>query len=297
MRRLLLSAAALAALGGAVFWVVTMPDPLTGADVAGLQGDAARGEAVFWAAGCASCHMAPDAKGAEELVLAGGQRFASPFGTFLAPNISPDPVQGIGGWTLQDFAGAVMRGVSPDGSHYFPAFPYNAYNKMEMADLADLKAFMDTLPASSAPSQAHEVPFPFNIRRSLGGWKFLFENRDWVLAGDLPPAETRGRYIVEALAHCGECHTPRNALGGLQRDQWLAGAADPSGKGRIPNITPAKLEWSEDEIAEYLTSGFTPAFDSVGGHMVHVVENMARLPESDRAAVAAYLKRVPAIAD
>ena len=230
-------------------------------------------------------------------MLSGGQRFASPFGTFIAPNISTDPTHGIGGWSLADFASAVTRGVSPQGRHYFPAFPYNAYNKMQMQDLADLKAFMDSLPASTAPSQAHEVGFPFNIRRSLGGWKFLFENTDWVIAGDLTEAETRGRYLAEALAHCGECHTPRNALGGLKRGAWLAGAADPSGKGHIPNITPGKLDWSEEDIVAYLTSGFTPEFDSVGGHMVRVVENMARLPESDRAAIAAYLKRVPAMSN
>ncbi len=297
MRRLLTTAAVLAALGGAVFWVVTMPKPLALAATADLTGDAAAGEAVFWAAGCAACHMAEGATGEAQLVLSGGQRFASPFGTFIAPNISTDPTHGIGGWSLADFASAVTRGVSPQGRHYFPAFPYNAYNKMQMQDVADLKAFMDSLPASTAPSQAHEVGFPFNIRRSLGGWKFLFENTDWVITGDLTEAETRGRYLAEALAHCGECHTPRNALGGLKRGAWLAGAADPSGKGRIPNITPGKLDWSEEDIVAYLTSGFTPEFDSVGGHMVRVVENMARLPESDRAAIAAYLKRVPAMSN
>lgn len=297
MRRLLASAAILAVLGGAVFWLITMPKTLSPDQTAGLTGDAAQGAQVFWAAGCASCHMADGAKGEAELVLSGGQRFASPFGTFLAPNISPDPTQGIGGWSLATFANAVTKGVSPQGTHYYPAFPYNAYNKMQMQDLANLKAFMDTLPPSSQASQPHEVGFPFNIRRSLGGWKFLFESTDWVITGDLTEAETRGRYLAEALAHCGECHTPRNALGGLQRGKWLAGAADPSGKGRIPNITPGKLDWAEDEIATYLTTGFTPEYDSVGGHMAHVVENMARLPESDRAAIAAYLKRVPAISD
>ncbi|MFT7058570.1 MAG: mono/diheme cytochrome c family protein [Pseudorhodobacter sp.] len=295
MRRLLTSAALLAVIGGAVFWVATAPRPLSDADVAGLVGDPVKGEAVFWAAGCASCHTAPDAEGDAALVLAGGQRFASPFGTFLAPNISTDPQQGIGNWTLRDFASAVTRGVSPDGAHYFPAFPYNAYNKAALSDIADLKAFMDTLPASDAASLPHEVPFPFNIRRSLGGWKLLFENDDWVITGDLTEPEIRGRYIVEGLAHCSECHTPRNILGGLDQSRWLAGAPDPSGKGRIPNITLAALEWSEYDIAQYLTSGFTPEYDSAGGHMVNVIQNMARLPASDRDAIAAYLKKVAPI--
>ena len=147
----------------------------------------------------------------------------------------------------------------------------------------------------SAMRPSCQIGFPFNIRRSLGIWKRLFVTNDWVITGDLTPEQTRGRYIAEALAHCGECHTPRNALGGLQRDNWLSGAATPDGKGKTPNITPGKLAWSEAEIVEYLTSGFTPAYDSVGGHMAHVVDNMARLPEADRKAVAAYLKLVPAI--
>lgn len=284
--------AVLAVIGAGAGWVLTAPTPMEDAEVAGLAGDAAEGESVFWAAGCASCHMAPDAKGDAQLVLAGGMRFASDFGTFIAPNISPSP-EGIGGWTLAQFASAVQRGVSPEGAHYYPAFPYNAYAKASLQDVADLYAYMQTLPADATPSQPHEIGFPFNIRRSLGGWKWLFASDDWVIDGDLTDAETRGRYLVEALAHCGECHTPRNALGGLDLSRWLAGAPNPDGKGRSPNITPAALTWSEAEIAAYLQSGFTPEFDSVGGHMVAVVENMARLPESDRLAIAAYLKKVP----
>lgn len=281
-----------AVVGAICAWVLSAPRPLPDGATAGLVGEATRGEAVFHAAGCASCHMAPGSIGAAQLVLAGGQTFPSAFGTFIAPNISPSEA-GIGGWTLAQFANAVQRGVSPEGSHYFPAFPYAAYARMELQDLADLKAFMDGLPASDAPSLPHDLGFPFNIRRSLGLWKLLFLPKDWVIAGDLTPQETRGRYLAEALAHCGECHTPRNLLGGLDTGRWLAGGPNPSGQGTIPNITPAKLTWSEEEIVAYLTTGFTPEFDSVGGHMAHVVENFARLPESEAAAVAAYLKRVP----
>lgn len=292
--RLIPSLALLALIGGGTAWWLTAPDPLPSEATAGLTGDAAHGEQVFWSAGCASCHMAPEAKGDAQLVLAGGQQFPSAFGTFIAPNISPSD-QGIGGWTLEQFANAVMRGVSPEGQHYYPAFPYAAFGKMEVQDLADLKAFMDTLPPDATPSQPNQVGFPFNIRRSLGGWKLLFLRDGWVINGDLTEPEIRGRYISEAQAHCGECHTPRNLLGGLEISRWLGGAPNPSGKGTIPNVSPAKLTWSEAEIVEYLTTGFTPEFDSVGGHMAHVVENMARLPESDRQAVAAYLKKVPPV--
>lgn len=287
--------AGLLVVGGAAGWFLTAPNPMSDADVAGVSGNAGRGEIVFHAAGCASCHMAEGAKGAAQLVLSGGQRFATAFGTFIAPNISPDPTHGIGGWTRAEFASAVQRGVSPEGQHLYPAFPYAAYARATLQDVADLKAFMDTLPPSSEPSKPHEVGFPFNIRATLGGWKFLFAGGDWAVPGNLTPTEARGRYIAEALAHCGECHTPRNALGGLDRSRWLGGAPNPSGQGNIPNITPGKLSWSEAEILEYLTTGFTPEYDTVGGQMAHVVENMAKLPAGDRQAVAAYLKRVAAV--
>lgn len=284
---------AVAGLGG--FYLLTTPGSVQTAAYEGLKGDPVNGESIFWAAGCASCHMAPDAKGDAMMVLTGGQSFPSAFGTFIAPNISPDQTNGIGGWTLVQFANAVTEGVDPEGQHLFPALPYAAYNKMIPQDVADLKSYMDTLPASAEPSKPHDIGFPFNIRRSLGIWKLLFNRTDYVISGELSPEQTRGRYITEALAHCGECHTPRNLLGGLQTGKWLSGAANPDGKGRTPNITSGKLTWTEADIVEYLTSGFTPEFDSVGGHMAHVVENLAKLPESDRKAVAAYLQLVPPV--
>jgi mono/diheme cytochrome c family protein len=297
MRRLLISAATLTVIGGAAFWVITTPNPLPAVATAGLMGDAMAGKDIFWTAGCASCHMAPNATSNAELILAGGQKFPSNFGTFIAPNISPDPIHGIGGWSLETFANAVTRGVSPTGQHYYPAFPYTSYNKMKLQDVANLKSFMDTLPPSTTPSQPHDIGFPFNIRRNLGGWKFLFVTDEWTIPTPLTPQEERGRYLAESLAHCAECHTPRNALGGLDRAKWMAGAPDPSAKGRVPNITPGALDWSADDITAYLTTGFTPEYDSAGGHMVHVVQNMARLPLDDVQAISSYLKRVPAIAD
>ncbi|MFV0493320.1 MAG: c-type cytochrome [Pseudorhodobacter sp.] len=294
MRRFLSFLVIVGIIGAGVAWFVTAPDGLEESDIAGITGDAARGEQTFWAAGCVSCHMMPDTQGTEDELLAGGMRFPSAFGTFIAPNISPS-AEGIGDWSLLEFASAVQRGVGRGGEHLYPAFPWNAYNKASLQDIADIKAYIDTLPPNATPSQPHEVGFPFNIRRSLGGWKFLFENRDWVITGDLTEAETRGRYLSEAMAHCAECHTPRNALGGLDTSRWLGGAPNPDGKGRTPNITPAGLDWSEEEIVEYLTSGFTPDYDSAGGHMAYVVSNMAKLPEEDRAAIAAYLKKVPPV--
>jgi mono/diheme cytochrome c family protein len=291
MKQIYGTVAALAVFGAGAAWVMSAP---RGVDVAAFEavvGNAAAGETVFWAAGCASCHQVT---GGDALVLAGGQAFATQFGTFYAPNISPDPIAGIGGWDLIAFANAVQKGVSPEGAHYFPALPYAAYAKMTAQDVADLKAFMDALPPDATPSQPHDIAFPFNIRRSLGFWKLLFMNENYVIAGDLTEQQQRGRYIAEALAHCSECHTPRGVFGNLDRSNFLAGAASPDGKSRVPNITPEKLTWSDAELASYFTTGFTPEFDVVGGHMAHVVENMARLPESDRAALIAYLRLVPA---
>ncbi|MEM7471085.1 MAG: cytochrome c [Pseudomonadota bacterium] len=271
---------------------MTRPSTLPETALAGLNGTATQGEIIFTAAGCASCHSPADATGADKLVLAGGQRFPSEFGTFIAPNISPDAQHGIGGWTQLQFTNAVIKGVSPNGQHYFPAFPYTSYNKMSLQDAADLWAYMQTLPANATPSQPHEVAFPFNIRRNLGGWKFLFLNDEWILDASTPQLE-RGRYLVEALGHCAECHTPRNTLGGLDTTRWMQGAPDPSGKGRVPGITPANLGWVEADITEYLTSGFTPEFDTAGGHMVNVIENTALLRDQDREAIAAYLLNLP----
>lgn len=291
----LVSALAVLAIGGtALAWWITAPDPLPEATFDGLTGDPGRGEIVFAAAGCASCHMAAGATGDAQKVLAGGQRFPSDFGTFIAPNISPSTA-GISGWSVADLGNALMRGVSPDGQHYYPALPYTSYARMQPQDVADLYAYMQGLPPSEVASLPHEIAFPFNMRRLVGIWKARYLSSDWVMQGDLTPEETRGREIVEALAHCAECHTPRDALGGLDSDRWMAGAPNPSGEGTIPNITPGQLTWSRGEVVLYLTSGFTPDFDSAGGHMAHVVENLARLPASDREAVAAYLARLPAI--
>jgi len=277
-------------------WRVHQHKTVSAEDSGGVEPDLARGEAVFWAGGCASCHVAPKAEADAQLVLAGGQGFASDFGTFYAPNISSDPVHGIGDWTTEELVSALRHGTSPEGKHYYPAFPYTAYAKAELADLVSLAAYMRTLPASQTTSQPHDVGFPFSWRRLLGGWKLLFLDTGWVLEGELTARVEHGRYLSEALAHCGECHTPRNALGGLQAARWLAGAPVPgSARGRFPNITPHRLSWSEADIAAYLKSGFTPDFDTAGGHMTEVVENFARLTDEDRAAVAAYLKAVPAV--
>lgn len=292
MRKLLTIIVGLAAIGGLAGWVLSAPKPVAEDLMAGLTGDAANGEQVFWAGGCSSCHAAPDAKDEQRLILSGGYRMVSPFGTFIAPNISPGP-EGIGGWSTTDLANALLAGVSPQGQHLYPSLPYTTYMHMQPQDVADLKTYMDTLPVSDVASLPHELGFPFNIRRGLGLWKLINMNPDWVLTDAPTPETERGRYLVEALTHCAECHTPRDLTGGLDRSKWMQGAPNPSGKGKIPAIDPVNLTWSARDIAYYLETGFTPDFDSAGGQMTKVVVSMGKLPESDRNAIAAYLKALP----
>ncbi len=293
MRHLLSGLGLVAVLGLGAAYVITRPQSSDPATLAGLVGDPARGETVFWAGGCASCHAAPGAEGDARLVLAGGLRLSTAFGTFIAPNISPDAAQGIGTWTVADLDSAMRHGTSPRGRHYYPAFPYTSYVHATPQDVADLHAFLMTLPVSDRADEPHQLGFPFNQRWLLGGWKLLNSGSGWVVDGDLTAEQTRGRYLVEGLGHCGECHTPRRALGVRDLSRWLAGGPNPEGQGNIPNITPAHLTWTAPEIADYLKSGFTPDYDSAGGSMAAVVTNLSHLPDADLQAIAAYLARVP----
>ncbi len=287
MTRALTWLSLLGALGIAAALWLTRPAVVDPARFAALQGNAARGEMVFWAGGCASCHKAETSN--DDLALPGGRRFVTQFGTFIAPNISSDPTRGIGDWQVVEFASALLHGTSPEGRHYYPAFPYTSYARMNDQDVADLWAFMRTLPASPASSQPHELGFPFNVRASLGPWKALFLKPAWVRPAETPELK-RGRYLVEALGHCAECHTPRNLLGGSLVSAWMEGAPHPAGKGRIPALVPGALDWSAEDIAYYLETGFTPDFDSAGGEMAEVVATIGRLSPEDRLAIAHYIR-------
>ena len=292
MKKLLLVVVVLAA----VVWWLTGPNGLPATAVPAHEPDLANGERLFHAGGCASCHGRLDEGKPQRDIMAGGLALSSPVGIFQVPNISSDPEQGIGGWSELDFLNAMQRGLAPDGSHYYPAFPSTSYVRMTVPDLLDLKAFLDTLPASPNVVPPSELDFPFNVRRSLGLWKRLFLDDSPVAslaAGD--EQVERGRYLVEGPGHCGECHTPRNVAQALDRGRWLIGAPNPDGEGRVPGITPARpsfADWSADDIAYYLEAGVDPEFDVVGGSMVAVQENLSRLPAEDREAIAAYLKAI-----
>ena len=303
MKRLLRISAALVAALVIAGWWLTSPQALSAADLPDHEPDPVAGERVFWAGGCASCHATPvdgnRATGDAKLQLGGGAELDTPYGIFRVPNISPHESDGIGAWSMLDFVNAMQRGVAPDGRHYYPSFPYTSYATMQLEDVMDLKAYLDTLPAVAGQPEGHALGFPWSVRRGIGAWKRLYlDDAPIVALVDPGPAVIRGQQLVEGAGHCGECHTPRNPFGGLQADRWLAGAPAAEGGGRVPNITPAAKTlsgWSAGDISYYLESGFTPDFDTVGGTMVAVQENMARLSKADRDAIAAYLKAIPAV--
>ena len=294
LRRLVVLALIAAVVGFGVFWVVTIPATVPASALAPHTANLDNGKTMFLIGGCASCHATPGQD--DKTKLGGGFGLKSPFGTFYTPNISPDPNDGIGKWTEADFVTAMVKGTSPDGRHYFPAFPYTSYQRIGTGDLRDLFAYLKTLPAVQDKSRPHDVPFPFNIRRTLGGWKFLFlDGKPFEGDPTKDAAWNRGAYLVNGPGHCAECHSPRNILGGIIASQRFAGGPAPDGDGFVPNITQKGLSMSHEQVVKLLETGETPDGDTVGGEMGKVVANTGKLSAEDRAAIATYIKSLPPI--
>jgi mono/diheme cytochrome c family protein len=296
MRRFLLAVLVLAVIGAAVLWFLTVPGTVPASALASYSPNLENGKTMFYAGGCASCHATPDQE--DKTRLGGGMALKSPFGTFYAPNISSDARDGIGGWSEADFVSAMWKGTSPDGRHYYPAFPYTSYQKMKMEDVRDLFAYLKTLPAVTGKVRDHDLPAHFKIRRMLGAWKFLFlDGQPFKPDASKPAAWNRGAYLVNGPGHCAECHSPRNLLGGIVSKQRFAGGPDPEGgDGSVPNITQAGIgDYSEKDIALVLATGEVPNGDSVGGAMTAVVRNIGQLTPEDRAAMATYVKSLPPV--
>jgi mono/diheme cytochrome c family protein len=295
LRRLVILAIIAAAIGCTAFWIVTIPATVPASALASHTPDLANGRTMLFAGGCPACHMTPGQD--DRTRLGGGLALKTAFGTFYAPNISPDQKDGIGNWSEADFVTALIKGTSSAGEHYFPVFPYGSYQNMTLADVRDLFAFLKTLPAIAGRARDHAVPFPFNVRRALGGWKFLFLAGERFRPDPSQPAPlNRGAYLVNGPGHCVECHSPRNLLGGITAGQRFAGGPDPEGEGWVANITQKGIaDWSAKDIAYMLETGDTPDGDSVGGSMVQVVKNIAQLAPEDRAAIAAYIKSLPPV--
>jgi mono/diheme cytochrome c family protein len=260
------------------------------------SGDPRRGEYLARAGGCLGCHTEAR-KGATP--FAGDRALKTPFGTFYGPNITPHADAGIGRWSEADFVRAMRQGIRPDGANLFPAFPYTSFTKVTDADLSDLWAWLRTLPPSSRPSQPHDLKFPFGWRFAVTFWKWLF-----FVPGPLREAPgasaalSRGEYLVKALGHCGECHTPRNFLGGPARGRFLAGGRGIDDK-KVPNLTPAGLElWSDANLKEFFLTGVTPDGDTVSETMDEVIRSTtSKLATQDLSAVIAYLRSLPPIPD
>jgi mono/diheme cytochrome c family protein len=264
--------------------------------VANGENIVARGEYLTRASGCFSCHTAAGGQ-----PLAGGRALATPFGTFYSPNITPDVETGIGGWTDVQFLRALRYGVRPDGANYFPVFPYPSFTGIADGDVLAIKAYLFSRPAVRQPDRAHDVAFPFSWRFLQGGWRLLF-----FTPGPFRPspertaAYNRGAYLVTALGHCGECHTPRNLLGAVRPSLRLAGNADGPDGQVVPNITPDPAtgigEWQKSDVMELLKTGTTPEQTTVKGAMREAIaDGFKYLSDDDLAAIADYLLAQPPI--
>ena len=276
------------AVAGLLFLIIVAP--------CFAQGDAKRGEYLSKAGGCLACHTAEAKEPKDKLVpFAGGRALKTPFGTFYGPNITPHPEAGIGRWTEADFVRAMREGKRPDGANYFPAFPYPSFTLISDADLRDLFAYLRSLPPSARANQAHDLGILYRSRLAVGGWRSMFFQ-----SGPLAPDPgksaqlNRGEYLVRALGHCGECHTPRGALGGPHKDRFLGGAKDVA-----PNITPTRLKkWGDAELRNYLTTGLTADGDVPAKEMGEVIANTtSQLNPADLDALIAFLRSVPPLPD
>ena len=293
IRKIVTVAIIAAAIGAPAFWYLTVPETIPVSALAPHTTDLANGRTMFLIGGCSSCHAIPQQK--DSTRLGGGLALNSPFGVFYVPNISSDAKDGIGGWDEAQFVTAMVKGTSPAGEHLYPALPYTSYQRMRLDDLRDLFAYLKTLPAISGRVRDHDLPFPFNIRRTLGVWKLLFLDGKSFTPDPAQSAQwNRGAYLVNGPGHCAECHSPRNLLGAIITSRRFTGGQSPTGQGGVPDITQRKLhDWKVEDFAETLDSGMTPDSDRVGGPMVEVVANTRQLSAADREAIAVYLKSLP----
>jgi len=291
-RFLTLSAFSAIAISGSLFWLANAQNrdseqlrlaALSNGELPG-SADVVRGELVARAGGCIACHTDTENGGA---LLAGGVRLNSPFGTFVSPNISSDPTEGIGVWSVDMLADALLNGRRPDGSHYWPAFPYPAYAAMNGEGITDLHAWLQSTPPIAIAPSEHELMIPDLARVGLGVWKTLYVPDDY-LPGTFVE---RGEYLVEGPAHCAACHAQRDVAGGVSDRRLSGNSRGPEGSP-VPDITSTALkDWTIDDLVFFLEIGMLPDGDFAGGHMARVIEHgTAHLPLEDLNAMATYLK-------
>lgn len=283
----------------AVGLLLALGSPLASADTAdppALSAAAERGAYLAKAAGCASCHTDKDNSGP---AYAGGHRLETPYGTFIAPNITPDPEHGIGGWSDAEFVVALREGVSPAGAHYYPAFPYAAYAGMTESDALAIRAYLASVEPVARPNEPHELAWYLPGRWAMQVWQELFAPWAYPAYSELENDSEwqRGAYLVRHLGHCGECHTPRDRFGALDLSKEHAGSPKDAPGGGAPDIRMTATgigAWAREDILLFLQIGMQPDGDFVGGNMSPVIDNTAELTLEDQRAIARYLESLPA---
>ncbi|MFC3070537.1 cytochrome c [Phenylobacterium soli] len=296
MRRLLGVVAGLVLIGIAaaaafVFWPAGPAKAVAAAPV--TPDLVARGQYIATAADCVACHTAPGGQ-----PFAGGRAFRLPFGTIYSPNITSDRATGIGAWSDGEFLRAMHEGVGRGGEEFYPAFPYTSYHRMTEGDVLAVKAYLASLPAVRVQNRPNALSFPFDQRPLMRFWKLLFMPRDGFRSDASKPADwNRGAYLVTALGHCGECHTPRNMMYGLKTSQALSGETMQGWTAW--NITSDPHHgvgaWSVDDLAGYFRYGYAPGKGAANGPMKEAIDfSLSKLTDADLRAMAVYLKSVPA---
>lgn len=293
MKRFLGAVLAIGILAAAGLYFATSAQHIDGASLPDHVADVANGELLFHIGGCISCHHPAKDSGADMALPSGGAPLTTPIGTLYPPNITPDMATGIGGWSDAAFVDAVQHGVSPDGRHFIPAFPYISYGRMKVEDVLDIKAYLMTLPAVNSPAKPADVTFAWAVRRGLGLWKRL---------AVLPPIENdpaqsvswnRGAYLVNGAGHCAECHTPRNLFMVMDQSRAFAGGPHPEGRGKVPSLHDliGRGDFKDvDDLATGLKEGEEGFYDDLSsGGMGEVQQNIAKLPDADIHAIAEYL--------
>ena len=291
----MLALALVAALGLLALWLLSMPRPLTEADIPRHTPDVANGERLYHAAGCISCHQAgPEAKDVAADLPAGGVPLVTPVGTLYPLNLTPDKETGIGNWTDLQFLNAVQRGISPEGEHLIPALPYTSYAHMRPEDVLDIRAYLATLPPVKSPERDPDIMALPLIRRGVGLWKWVgLDTTPWKPDPSQSESWNRGSYLVNGPGHCQECHTPRNAVMALDESRAFEGGPHPEGKGRVPSlrglIERGRYTDAAD-LASALQNGEMMGYDKLAsGGMGQVQRNISQLPESDIQAIADYI--------
>jgi mono/diheme cytochrome c family protein len=248
-----------------------------------------RGRDLAAIGNCNSCHTV---RGAED--FAGGLAVRTPFGTVFSTNITPDPDTGIGRWSEAAFRRAMHQGVDRDGHHLYPTFPYDHFTAISDEDDRALYAFLMTREPVQAAARPNELSFPFNQRWLIAGWKlFFFHPGTYRPAPDKSTEWNRGAYLVNGLAHCGACHTPRNALGAERTNAFFSGGDVENWQAYAINTrSPARVHWDREALMTYLRQGWHSDHGSARGPMAEVVSNLSSVPASDVAAIATYMADV-----